>query len=481
MRNVFVLLLIIILHAALFSQTRQGATPQTIAFTHVTVIDPASAAIRRDMTVVITGNRISALGKTGEVAMPKEAQVVDATGKFMIPGLWDMHAHFVYEARDVEKFYFPLQVANGVTGVRDMGSVRHSIGRIKDWRARIAEGELIGPRIGQTGMFLAHKGDDEGVARASVQRIKRSGYDFVKVYSFISRVSFFAAVDEMKRQGIPFAGHVPAALNAGEASEAGQHSMEHLQEMLTSSSTNEAELRKESADWGKRVVEAQGKPLTPALIEEGWRLMDKHIETYSEEKATQLAARFVQHNTWHCPTLVVNRMWALRERPEVVLSDPRARYIPASQRQAWLRSAEAQRSYPVDWFAAERRKDELHLRMVKLLHNAGVGILAGADATGYPFPGFSLHDELALLVQAGLTPLEALRTATFNPAKYLGLLDSLGSIEPGKLADLALLDADPLEEISNTKRIYAVVVNGRYLPKERLQKMLAEIEAAANK
>jgi imidazolonepropionase-like amidohydrolase len=121
----------------------------------------------------------------------------------------------------------------------------------------------------------------------------------------------------------------------------------------------------------------------------------------------------------------------------------------------------------------------LHLRMVKLLHRAGVGILAGADATGYPFPGFSLHDELALFVQAGLTPLEALRTATYNPAKYLGLLDSLGAIEPGKIADLALLDADPLEEISNTKRIHAVVVNGRYLPKERLQKMLAEIEADA--
>jgi imidazolonepropionase-like amidohydrolase len=122
---------------------------------------------------------------------------------------------------------------------------------------------------------------------------------------------------------------------------------------------------------------------------------------------------------------------------------------------------------------------DLRLRMVKLLHRAGVGILAGADATGYPFPGFSLHDELALFVQAGLTPLEALRTATFNPAKYLGLLDSLGAIEPGKLADLALLDADPLKEISNTKRIHAVVVNGRYLPKERLQKMLAEIEADA--
>src|SRR5262245_10443265 len=183
MRNVIVLPLIIILHVALLPQTRQGPAPQTIAFTHVTVIDPASAAVRRDLTVVITGNRISALGKIGEVAMPKEAQVVDATGKFMIPGLWDMHAHFVYEARDVEKIYFPLQVVNGVTGVRDMGSVRHSIERIKDWRARIAEGELIGPRIGQTGMFMADKGADEGIARQSVQRIKRAGYDFVKVYS----------------------------------------------------------------------------------------------------------------------------------------------------------------------------------------------------------------------------------------------------------------------------------------------------------
>jgi imidazolonepropionase-like amidohydrolase len=479
MRNVFVLPLVIILQAALFSQTRQGAAPQTIAFTRVTVIDPASAAVRRDLTVVITGNRISALGKTGEVAMPKGAQVVDATGKFMIPGLWDMHAHFAYEAGDVEKIYFPLQVINGVTGVRDMGSVGHPIERIKDWRARIAEGKLIGPRIGQTGMYLEHLEDDESVTRASVRRIKRSGYDFVKVYSFISRVSFFAAVDEMKRQGISFAGHVPAALNVGEASDAGQRSIEHLQEMLASSSTKEAELRKEAADWSKRIAELKGKPLTPALIEEGWRLLDKNIETYSEEKAAALAARFVKNNTWHCPTLVVNRQYALREKPEIILGDPRASYIPLSHRHIWWLFAEAERAYPADWFAAERRRDELHLRMVKLLHRAGVGILAGADATGYPFPGFSLHDELALFVQAGLTPLEALRTATFNPAKYLGLLDSLGAIEPGKIADLALLDADPLEEISNTKRIHAVVVNGRYLPKERLQKMLSEIEAEA--
>src|SRR5262245_468471 len=481
MRNVFVLPLVIILQAALFSQTRQGAAPQTIAFTHVTVIDPASAAVRRDLTVVITGNRISALGKTGDDAMPKGAQVAPATGKFMIPGLWDMHAHFAYEARDVEKIYFPLQVVNGVTGVRDMGSVGHSIERIKDWRARIAEGRLIGPRIGETGMYLPHFEDDESVTRASVRRIKRSGYDFVKVYSFISRVSFFAAVDEMKRQGISFAGHVPAALNAGEASEAGQRSMEHLQEMLTSSSTKEVELRKEAADWGKRVAELKGKPLTPALIEEGWRLLDKHIQTYSEEKASQLAARFVKNNTWHCPTLVVNRQYALREKPEIILGDPRARYIPLSQLHVWRLFAEAENSYPADWFAAERRRDELHLRMVKLLHLAGVGILAGADATGYPFPGFSLHDELALFVQAGLMPMEALRTATFNPAKYLGLLDSLGAIEPGKFADLVLLDADPLEDISNTKRIHAVMVNGRYLPKERLQEMLTEIEAAADK
>ena len=258
--------------------------------------------------------------------------------------------------------------------------------------------------------------------------------------------------------------------------------MEHLLEMMTSCSTKEAELRKESAGWGRKCDELKGKPLTPALIEKGWRLLDRHIETYSAEKAAQLAARFARNNTWHCPTLVSNRQFALLEKPEIIQSDPRARYIPLSERQGWLRFAEAQRSYSADWFAAERRKDELHLRMVKLLHRAGVGILAGVDAPSmYPFPGFSLHDELALLAQAGLTPMEALRTATFNPAKYLGMLDSLGAIEPGKLADLALLDADPLEDISNTKRIHAVVVNGRYLPKERLQKMLAEIEVVANK
>jgi imidazolonepropionase-like amidohydrolase len=205
------------------------------------------------------------------------------------------------------------------------------------------------------------------------------------------------------------------------------------------------------------------------------------MNTYSEKKAARLFSLLARNGTYECPTLVIHHTWGSLAAP-TLLNDPRLRYVPVRQRRSVNLYLDAARTWSAERKAFVNSLYQRRLRLVSAMSRAGVDIIAGTDtAHGYPVAGFSLHDELGLYVQAGLSPMEALRTATYNPAKYFGTLDSLGTIEQGKIADLLLLDANPLENISNTQRISAVILNGRYLPKETLQKMLAAVEAAANK
>jgi hypothetical protein len=247
-------------------------------------------------------------------------------------------------------------------------------------------------------------------------------------------------------------------VSAAEASDVGQKSIEHLTGILETCSIKEAELRK-AKEW------------TPALAEEMWR-------TYDEQKCRALFTRFAKNGTWHTPTIALHRMLAFR-REEDFRRDARLRYVLADTAQAWLKPAGWDERVDPETRRARFRK---LLETVGVMHRAGVPLLAGTDlGNPFIFAGFSLHDELELFVQAGLTPLEALKTATVNPAKYLGLSGSLGSIETGKLADFVMLEANPLENISNTRKVAAVVVNGRYLSKPELQKMVSDVEDAAKK
>jgi imidazolonepropionase-like amidohydrolase len=222
----------------------QADTPvQSLVLTHVTVIDMTGEPPKADRTVIITGDRIVALGRSGDVVVPPNALVVDATGKFLIPGLWDIHMHTVYDkAVDTERTLLPLFIANGITGVRNMGSI-NSLAQLNKWRRASAEGKLIAPRLvagqqidgsGGINVPFVYRVKTETEARAAVRRIKREGFDFVKVYSRLSREAYFAVADEAKRSGIPFVGHVSTAVNDGEASDAGQKSIEHLDGMLLS-------------------------------------------------------------------------------------------------------------------------------------------------------------------------------------------------------------------------------------------------------
>ncbi|HVF88252.1 MAG TPA: amidohydrolase family protein [Pyrinomonadaceae bacterium] len=481
MRILSALLLLFALPAQLTLRPSPPAPTTILAFKNVTVIDMTGAPPRRDVTVVINGNRILALGTTGKVRIPKTARVVDGRGKFLIPGLWDMHVHLLKDRTPL-----PLFIANGVTGVRSMG------GRPEElfpWREQVAAGKLLGPRIVACGPVVdgpKPSNPDHAIAvsteadgREAVRSLKRGGADFVKVYDGLSRGAYLAIADEAKKQKIPLAGHVPIAVTSFEAANAGQKSFEHLGNILRSSSTLEPEAIERQVI---ALLKPSNKPndftAIPARIAARTKI---ELETYSEQKAEQLFARFVRNKTWQVPTLATKRSFALVDEGRF-FNDPRMKYIPPSQREAWKPENNFFLKYRTPEFIEVRKKlYEKELQLVAAMHRAGVGFMAGTDVPGaYTYPGFSLHDELALFVEAGFTPMEALQAATRNPAMFLDELESSGTVERGKLANLVLLDANPLDDINNTKRINAVILNGKYLSREALQKMLAQVEAAAS-
>jgi imidazolonepropionase-like amidohydrolase len=358
----------------------------------------------------------------------------------------------------------PLFIANGITGVRDMGS---ELEVLLQWRKEIAAGTLIGPRIVMSGPMLdgpqprfpssiAIKTPEDG--RRAVDDLRRRGADFIKLQSLIPRDAVFAIADEAHKQGITFVGHVPDAVRASEASNAGQKSFEHLIGIFEGASPREDEFLKGSKGPGK------------------------FLATYDEDRATKLFSLLAKNQTWQCPTLVWERGGNLIELSDFA-HDPRAKYGPAYWKDVtWKRFTEQiEHEFNTDDLATRRRFVKKELEVVLAMHRAGIPFLAGTDTPPgvYIFPGFSLHEELQRFVAAGFTPVEALQTATINPAKFLGLENEMGTIEKGKRADLVLLDANPLEDIRNTQRIAGVIANGRYFSRADLDKMLAGVEEAA--
>lgn len=456
-----------------------ASAPSALVFTHVTVIDATGTAAKPDMTVVISGRRIAVIGNSAATHIPQDVQVINAAGKYLIPGLWDMHVHW----GDTE--YLPLFLANGVTGVRIMwGGARQ-----QDWRRQSDSGQLLAPHLVIASAIIdgpkpfwpgSISVSNEAQARQAVVQAKQEGADFVKVYSFLPREEYFAIADESKKQGIPFAGHLPLAVSAEEASSAGQKSFEHLFGLLPACSTRSDEIAKaSSADLVDEMAAQQ-----PSFWGEHVRaLRQVELDTYSPEKASALFAILKKNGTWQCPTLTLLRSIAYVDDAAFV-NDPRVKYMPGWARSEWSPAAAINSFGPrtPEDFAFAKKEFQKDLELVAAMQHAGVGILAGTD-TSNPFciPGFSLHDELGLLVKAGLTPMQALQAATLNPARFLGTEKDFGTIEEGKVADLLLLDANPLEDIGNTRKIASVVYGGRLYSKADLDQMLSQVEAVAGR
>jgi hypothetical protein len=401
------------------------------AITHVNVIDVIHGTAKPDQTVVIRNNRIVEVGAASEVTVPATAEVIDARGKFLIPGLWDMHVHLGNATEAV----LPVLVYYGITGVRDMGSP--SFETLRQWNVEALSGKRVGPRIVAPGPILGmsapyfwtwqvHNAEE---ARKAVDYLAGIGVDFIKVTQTFDRETYFAVADEASKVGLPLAGHLPVnddgngfKVSGEEASNAGQKCFEHL----------------------------HGIPLPFQPAE------------------PQLIPTLLRNGTWVDPTLTP--YWTSVHMDELIAAkdDPRLKHVVPSLREEQWNPVLGQKRNPA--FAEQMLK--WRIDQVRMLYENGVPLLAGTDL-GFPyvFPG-EIDKELELFVEAGLTPLDALRTATINPARYLNRDKVLGSVEYGKYADLVVLDANPLDDIHNVEKVHAVVLNGRYLTRDNLEKML---------
>jgi hypothetical protein len=470
------LLALVTFTATIAAQGSPGGTMQAARgltyITHVTVLDTVAGKEIPDRTVVISGDRISEVTAGNETKVPSNAQVLEGKGKYLIPGLWDMHVHAVFAER--LDSMFPMFVANGVLGIRDMGSSM-PLTEIDQLRKDTRSGARLGPLIVAAGPildghpkplrpnFLAITTPEAG--RAEVDTLKSEGADLIKVYSFLTKDTFLAIAGEARKQKIHFGGHVPFSVTALEASDAGMNSMEHMFGVYLSCSSREDELRAEMLEGGPNL--------------DGWDRIRLEVfdatDSYDADKAAKVFAHLARNRTWLVPTLTA--VWAnARGFDARVISDPRLKYIPPSVQQRWSEEAKSSTST-----AAFAKFHAQKLRILGDLHRAGVSVMAGTDEAwyqAYTFAGFSLHDELALLVRAGFTPMEALQSATIDPARFLGRDKDVGSIEKGKFADLVLLDADPSSDISNTQKINTVIVNGRVLDRRALDSLLTDAENA---
>ncbi|MBS0366844.1 MAG: amidohydrolase family protein [Proteobacteria bacterium] len=454
--------------------TAQAARQADLIIRHAAVVDVEHGRLVRDQAVAVQGDRIAAVGNDGYTAGNWQARrSIDAHGRYLIPGLWDMHVHFGGGADAIAEnlALLPLYVANGITTVRDCaGDIPYDV---LVWRSQIAGGRLFGPRLLTSGPKIegikpVWKGTLESGSHADIDRnvelLRALHVDFIKITdSTLQPDLFLYAVDQARSAGLKTSGHIPMQLTVRQAVDAGLGSIEHLDYALKAAAKDEAAVAAEFA--AGKIDHA-----------EAWRQLDA-----SFDPTTALAAYryFAQHGVAVTPTLNVSRIlaWLDRDHHE---HDAGLAYIGPKLRKTY--EWRVQRAAQADAAAVEQRHRhyERIAAVLPLLQQAGVQVMAGTDAgflNSFDYPAFGLHDELALYVQNGLTPAQALASATRTGPAWFGWLDRYGAIEAGKAADLVLLDRNPLQDITATRAIRAVVLRGKAHERAELDRMLAEVRA----
>ena len=440
-----------------------------VAITGVTIIDPSAAnPYLRNQTILVQDGVIKSAGPARAITIPKGARIIDARGKFAIPGLWDMHVHFMNTGVSA----LPLLVANGITSVREMGGYLDST---RAWQGRMAAGTLVGPRIVTPGPILESAQYLQGVrersarlggrlaprvlpyrveiatpedARRVMDSLARLKVDFVKIRTTGSAEAYFAILREARRVGLTVVGHQPSVVTLASASDSGQRSIEHA--------------------------------FLPPLSGLG------------DSARFALYERFAHNGTWYTPTLVVTKAVLVSgdSAAKAIFGDSAAVHDERRQYASpwllgWWRMQVDERETDTSTarLAAMRAFFRSSAEDVRRMHAAGVNILAGTDAGSVlVYPGFSLHEELELMVsEAGLTPKDALYSATVAPARFLGLTAKLGAIAAGKVADIVLLNADPLIDIHNARRIFAVVQAGHVFNRSELDALLRGVRDSASR
>lgn len=449
----------------------------SIAISDVNIVDVTDGKIKPNQTVIISGNQIAEVGPSESFSIPDEATVINGKGKYLIPGLWDMHTHVMSSIKDVMPFN-NLFLANGITGIRGLGDSNRSLAGMT--KPAIQSGEMTGPVrmvisaeiVGGTYPKPHHlftNTAEQGIA--IVDSLVGAGAPFIKVYNTLNRDTYFAITKRTGELGVPLAGHVPISIHAREASDAGQRSIEHLiSGILQSCSALEEE---DYRDIDRLLSQ---KPSPAAKKKRDSLRISVRSAPFSEERCKNTLQHLSKNNTWVVPTHLAN--WTSFSTNDSLLNnDSRQKYISDGLSTYWYQSLEAFKKLKptlASWY------DNMHT-IAGMMEEYNVAILIGTDtpAVHMLFPGFSMHDEMELLVEAGLSPLYVLQGATVNPAKYFDRTDSLGTVEKGKLADLVLLNGNPLEDIRNTKRIQAVVANGHIYNRNDLDSLLTATETVS--
>jgi imidazolonepropionase-like amidohydrolase len=456
--------------AIIFIGLIAGCQPpqERIAITNVTVIDAVNG-VREGQSVLIEGDSIVGVGDV--LAIDGNTNTVDGTGRFLIPGLWDFHVHLTYDDRFTDTM--PAQFLSwGITSVRDTGGLMHKMLPVVE-RMR-ADGALAprvffaGPLL--DGNFVVYDGNDRpeiGVqnatpeqARETVAELKEQGVDFIKIYEMVSPDVFEAMVEAANELDLPIDSHVPLSLRASTAGPS-VDSIEHLRNIEMDCASNSPALHEERLERLKNPDGLSGFELRSSL-HSLQRL--PAIANYDQERCDRTIAAL--KSTMQVPTLQLYSTSVVPpyDRPDW---DAALDRLPPDAAAPWREITTERRAGPED--EADTTFPEWALFLTGRAHAAGVPIGAGTDTPiGLSPPGYSLHIELEFLVRAGLEPIDALAAATVRPAEYFSLEHEMGSVDVGKVADLVLLDANPLEDISNTKRIAAVISKGRLLDMDAL-------------
>ena len=443
-----------ILSATLFLSSLAVTAPDSVvAFVGVTVIPMDRERALRSQTVVIRGERIVAMGPAGQVRIPAGGRKIDGRGKFLMPGLAEMHAHIPGgETPDsvVERTLF-LYVSGGITTIRGMlGHPRHL-----ELRARAARGELLSPTIYTSGPSLnGNSVPTPGAAARIVGEQKGAGYDFLKIHPGINGEVFDTLAATAQRLGIRFAGHVPLEVGLERALETQYATIDHL-------------------DGYVEAMVRRGAPVTPAQSQFFGLNLGNHVD---DSKLPALVEATREARVWNVPTQVLMENLVPGESAEALARRPEMRYVPGETLSKWAEMKNSLLEETGSSPESAQRVMNVRRRLIKALHAGGAGLLLGSDAPQvYNVPGFSTHRELQSLVAAGLTPYQALETGTRNVAVFFGTLPKTGTIAVGKRADLILLDANPLTDVANTVRRSGVMLKGKWLPKAQIDARLAAI------
>lgn len=450
---------------------------------NVAVVDVEKGTIRQPLDLVLRNGKIVSVGPVQASRSGERLKTIDGTGKYLMPGLWDMHTHSIKHS---PRYMHPLFIANGVTGIRDMSGCMSEpdsffacISDRRAWNSALRDQRGLSPRYILQSSFQINGGNEvpEGFpaffrarnaeeSRRLVSFYREAGADFLKTYSELPPAAYGLLADEARRQGLALAGHRPLSVSLEQVLAAGQRSIEHPRLFL------------QECFRGAARVRTLPDPLAASTAELGWRLVDEH----DGERCAGLMKLMARSGTWWTPTLQVLKMSAFAG-DQRFRSDARLKYVPfLSKEFMWTPDADRAARQPADasgraLYAAQYRMALDHIGQA---HRAGVKILAGTDAGDtYVFPGFGMHDELEELVRGGLPPAAALRSATLDAAIFAGMEADFGSVAVGKTGDLLLLDANPLDDVRHTRRIAGVFFNGQFFDRAALDALLRFAEQQA--